>query len=126
MLLGREKSAFLGRRLSGMRARWPNHRENVDSFYEAELMRLKGELLLREDGGKEPAETAFRGAVRLARDTEARSLELRAATSLARLLCESGRTEEAHRELSPVVDLVNEGLDTPDFRDASELLGGLA
>ena len=61
----------------------------------------------------------------MARRQEARSFELRAATSLARLWRDQGKRAEAHDLLAPVYGWFTEGFDTPDLRDASALLDGL-
>jgi predicted ATPase len=98
--------------------------EKTDERYlEAELHRLRGEMLLAQapsDPG--PAERAFEKGLAVARAQGARSLELRAATSLARLWQVEGKTAEARELLAPVYDWFTEGLDTPDLVDAKTLL----
>jgi predicted ATPase/class 3 adenylate cyclase len=93
--------------------------------YRPELERLEGELLLldggAEDGGS-LAEPKFRRALELARRKGARWLELRASTSLARLLASRGRKEEACALLVPIYDWFTEGFDTQDLKDAKTLL----
>ncbi len=96
-------------------------------FYEAELDRLEGELVLAsaepDEGG---AEASFRKAITLARGQDAKSWELRAATSLARLWARQERREEARGVLGPVYGWFTEGLDTADLKKAKALLDELA
>jgi tetratricopeptide (TPR) repeat protein len=102
---------------------------NGERQWEAELLRLKGELLLVEPLGQQAeaeAEAAFRAALELARRQGARSLELRAATSLAGLLVRRGKHEAAERVLSPVYGGFSEGMETADLRAAAALLHALA
>jgi predicted ATPase len=96
-------------------------------YYLAELNRLEGELLLasKEPNGGE-AEASFRKAIAIAQAQGAKSLELRAATSLARLLVRQGRCEEAHALLAPVYGWFTEGFDTADLIAAKALLGQFA
>jgi adenylate cyclase len=93
-------------------------------FWDAELLRLKGELLLSNDEAE--AETLFRRALELARGQEAKTLELRAATSLARLWQRQGKPAEARDLLRPVYHWFTEGFDTGDLKDAKALLEELA
>ncbi len=94
-----------------------------ERFYEAELYRLKGELLLQQSENSAPAATAsFQQAITIAQHQEAKSLELRAATSLARLWQSQGRKQEAHDLLAPVYNWFTEGFDTADLKDAKGLL----
>jgi len=97
-----------------------------DRNWEPELHRLRGELLCRERGPGEPeVEHCFRRALEVARRQGARSLELRAATSLARLLAERSERQQGVDLLAPVCDWFTEGLDTPDLQDARALLDAL-
>ena len=94
---------------------------------EAELHRVKGALLLaRTPADPAGAETAFRDALEVARCQSAKSLELRAATSLARLWQQQGRRKEGRELLAPVYEWFTEGFDTRDLRDAKVLLKELA
>ena len=96
-------------------------------FNEAELYRLKGELLLAgADPGWQEAERCFRQALEIARRQSAKSLELRAATSLSRLLQRQGKREEARRLLTEVYAWFTEGFDTADLKDARALLDALS
>jgi predicted ATPase len=92
-------------------------------FYEPELLRLKGEFLLGLDPNNlTEAEAHFRQAVAIARRHQAKSLELRATTSLARLWHRQGRREEARATLAAVYGTFTEGFTTPDLVDAAALL----
>jgi predicted ATPase len=114
-----------------------------ERHYEAELHRLVGGLRLIQASGRSDADSAspgtsmmvgtgedplvevearFRQALNIARRQEAKSLELRAAMSLSRLLHQQGRIDEARRTLAEVYDWFTEGFDTPDLRDAKALL----
>jgi adenylate cyclase len=94
---------------------------------EAEAHRLKGELLLaRSPSDPAGAEASFRKALEIARGQSAKSWELRAATSLARLWQRQGREREARELLAPVYDWFTEGFDTGDLKDAKALLDELA
>ena len=95
--------------------------------WEAEIHRVKGELLLVQSSQNQAeAEACFNRALEVARGQEAKSLELRAATSLARLWGENKKLAEAHELLAPVHDWFTEGFDTADLKDAKALLEALA
>src|ERR671923_2474677 len=95
--------------------------------WEAELYRLKGELLLaRATGQDTEAETCFRQALDIARRQQAKSWELRAATSLSRLWQRQGKWAEAHELLAPIYGWFTEGFDTTDLQEAKALLAELA
>jgi predicted ATPase len=96
--------------------------------YEAELYRLKGELLLQ--GGKRhkklvEVEERFRQAVAVARRQQAKALELRAAMSLGRLWQQQGKLAEARQMLAEVYGWFTEGFDTADLQEAKALLDAL-
>jgi predicted ATPase len=94
-----------------------------ERMYEAEIYRLKGELLLQQTpDNHSAAEPCFYQALDVARQQEAKSLELRAAISLARLWQEQGKTTEAHRMLSKVYNWFTEGFETKDLQEARALL----
>ena len=99
-------------------------RDTFQPFYEAELHRLKGQLFLSRPDAP-AAEAAFQEALTIARRHEAKSLELRAATSLARLWQRDGKRDEAREVLAPVYSWFSEGFDTPDLRDGKALLDEL-
>jgi predicted ATPase len=99
---------------------------NGGRWLEAELHRLRGELLLvTPDRDPVAAETALRRALAVARDQGVRQWELRAATSLARLWRGQGRCVEARDLLAPVYGWFTEGFDTADLRDGRALLDAL-
>jgi TOMM system kinase/cyclase fusion protein len=97
----------------------------LDVFYDAELHRLRGELLARlaDSAG---AEAAFRRALEIAERQGARALALRAAIHLVRLLARGGRGAEGRTILAGIYEGFQEGLSTPDLDDARELLAGPA
>ena len=92
---------------------------------EAELHRLKGEALLAGAGTVSEAETAIEKGIEVARRQNAKSWELRAATSLARLRRQQGRPQEAAALLAPILAWFTEGFDTADLKDARTLLAEL-
>jgi predicted ATPase len=95
-------------------------------WYEPELYRLKGELLLQQSSGNSTeAETCFHHAISIAQNQSAKSWELRATTSLARLWQRQGKRQEAHDLLAPVYNWFTEGFDTADLQDAKALLDTL-
>jgi predicted ATPase len=92
-------------------------------FYEAELRRLQGELLLKQAApDRHQAETGLHRALDLARSQQAKSLELRAAMNLSRLWHHQGKKEEAYHLLKEIYGWFTEGFDTPDLQDAEVLL----
>jgi predicted ATPase len=92
----------------------------------ARMHQLRAELLLHATGRKDPAvEASLRTAIEIARAQGARGWELKAATSLARLLAERGQRREALDLLAPIHGWFTEGLDTPDLIEAKELLDTL-
>ncbi len=97
-----------------------------ERWWEAELYRLSGRYLTMAPGNTEEAEMRYRSALRIARKQGAKSLELRAATSLSRLLCEQKKRQEAQDLLAPVYDWFTEGFDTPDLIEAKALLDELS
>ncbi|MGH6916530.1 MAG: hypothetical protein ACREJ0_02395, partial [Geminicoccaceae bacterium] len=95
-------------------------------YWDSELQRLRGELLLAKNGSDAVAvETCFRQAIEIAQAQSAKSLELRAATSLARLWAEQGKRAEARDLLARVHGWFTEGFDTADLKDAKALLDEL-
>jgi len=103
-----------------------------ERFYEAELYRLKGELMLARSkvqslksqvtAPQGEAEACFLKAIEIARQQQAKSWELRAAISLARLWQSQAKSAEAHRMLSEVYNWFTEGFDTKDLQEAKTLL----
>jgi predicted ATPase len=94
---------------------------------EAGLYRLKGALLLQQSSSNQTeAELCFHQAIAIAQYQSAKSWELRAATSLARLWHQQGKHQEAHALLGPVSHWFTEGFDTADLQDAKAWLEELA
>jgi class 3 adenylate cyclase/tetratricopeptide (TPR) repeat protein len=105
------------RDLEGGRRQWDH----------AELYRLKGELLLLQNtAATTEAESCFREAIEIARRQQAKSWELRATMSLARLLAKQGKRAEARAMLAEIYAWFTEGFDTADLKDAKALLEALA
>ena len=106
---------------------WVN--ETGIGHYEAEIHRLQGELLLQASSGAQHVDsdsaTCFHRALAVARRQQARSLELRAAMSLARLWLRQGKRQAAHDLLAPVYGWFTEGFDTTDLKEAKALLATL-
>jgi predicted ATPase len=97
-----------------------------DPWYEAEMHRIKGELLLRQAVPEaSQADACFLQALAIARRQQAKSLELRAAMSLARLWQDQGKHAEARQLLAPIYNWFTEGFDTADLREAKGLLEAL-
>jgi predicted ATPase len=102
-------------------------RRGSDALWEPEVHRLMGDLLLRRNpSAPDRREFCYRRAIERARSQEAKSWELRAATSLARLWRDQGKPAEARDLLAPVYGWFTEGFDTADLKDAKSLLGHLA
>jgi len=98
-----------------------------ERFYEAELHRIKGELLLGQTTTDErEAEACFQKAIKVARGQSAKSLELRAAMSLSRLWQRKGKTAEARQLLAEIYGWFTEGFDTADLKEAKALLEELS
>ena len=94
-----------------------------ERYYEAEVYRIKGELLLQQAVPDAPqAEACFQQALAVARRQQARSWELRAAMSLSRLWQQQGKRAEARELLAPIYSWFTEGFDTPDLQEARALL----
>ena len=92
-------------------------------YYDAELHRLRAEILLDTDGNAvEQAEAHFHQSLEIARRQEAKTFELRAATTLARLWQRQGKREKARALLAPLYAWFTEGFDTRDLIDAKALL----
>jgi len=101
--------------------------ETGERFYEAELYRIRGELLLTQAAPDEAgAEASFRKAIEVAQHQSAKSLDLRAAASLARLWQRQGKREQARQLLEPVCGWFTEGHDTVDLKETKALLDELA
>ena len=122
-------------------------RNTEERFWEAELYRLYGELTLRQESQNvtiktqkskfskptshilEPeaeAEECFHKAIEIARRQQAKSFELRAAVSLARLWRHQGKQDQTHQLLAELYDWFTEGFDTKDLQEAKSLLTALS
>jgi class 3 adenylate cyclase/predicted ATPase len=94
-----------------------------ESWFEAEIKRVAGEIaLLSPDPDATKAEEYFEHALAVARQQQAKSWELRAAASMARLWYNQGKRQQAHDLLAPVYDWFTEGFDTRDLKEAKALL----
>jgi predicted ATPase len=100
--------------------------KNAERYFEAEIYRLRGELLRHAQGRPDETEACFQQALAVARRQQARALELRAAMSLARLWQQHGKCRDAYDVLAPIYDWFTEGFDTVDLQDARALLEELA
>jgi predicted ATPase len=97
-----------------------------ERWYESEIYHLKGELLLQQSlDNQAEAESCFHKAISIARSQQAKSFELRTATSLARLWQQQGKRQEAYDLLAPVYNWFTEGFDTADLKEAKALLDAL-
>ena len=101
--------------------------QHEERWWEAEVCHLRGTLLLRQPGTSQAeAEAWLQRALDVARRQEAKSLELRAAMSLARLWQQQGKRTEAYELLAPVYGWFTEGFDTVDLQEAKALLEELS
>jgi predicted ATPase len=101
--------------------------KNKDRLWEAEVLRLSGEIALMEKvRSATKAEAYFERALSVARQQQAKSWELRAAMSLARLWRDQGKVQQARELLAPVYGWFTEGFDTRDLKEAKALLEELA
>jgi predicted ATPase len=96
-----------------------------EHVWDADLHRITGTVLLAENK-RDEGQASLQQAIRIAQAQQAKSLELRAATSLAQLWGEQGRRADAHNLLAPVYGWFTEGFDTADLKDAAMLLCELA
>jgi predicted ATPase len=96
-----------------------------ERHWEAELRRLRGDLLLAQ-GDEAKAVASLRSAIKIARRQKAKSWELRATMSLARLRRRQGKTDEAQQMLAEILGWFTEGFDTADLREAKTLLDSLS
>ncbi len=100
-------------------------RAHNERWWDAELHRLRGELLLIQGADASDVEAALLRAIEIARSQQARSLELRATMSLARLWIAQHRSDDTRRRLDDVYNWFTEGFDTPDLQAAHLLLAQL-
>ena len=100
--------------------------KNDERCQEAELHRLKGELLLAESPAQvAAAEDCFHNSIETARRQQSKAWELRATMSLSRLWHSQGRSGDAHAALAAIYGTYTEGFATPDLVDAKALLQSL-
>jgi predicted ATPase len=125
-----EVSARLGHIEAGLQVLAEAHilvEQHEERWWEAEICRLRGVLLLRQPGTPQAeAEAWLQRALDVARRQEAKSLELRAAMSLSRLWQQQGKRQEAHDLLAPIYAWFTEGFDTADLQEAQALLAELS
>jgi predicted ATPase len=122
-------SARLGHTDDGLQALAEAHtlmEQQEARWWEAEVCRLRGVLLLSQPGTLAEAETWLQRALDVARFQEAKSLELRAAMSLSRLWQQQGKRAEAQALLAPIYGWFTEGFDTADLQEARALLEQLS
>jgi predicted ATPase len=123
-------ASHLGHTADGRQALAEAHtlvEQHDERWWEAEVHRLRGVLLLRQPGTPPAeAEAWLQRALDVARRQEAKSLELRAATSLAHLWQQQGKRQEAQDLVAPVYGWFTEGFDTADLQEAQALLDALA
>ena len=100
-------------------------RTHNERWWDAELHRLRGQLLLMHGADASDGEAAILRAIEIARSQQARSLELRATMSLARLWIAQNRGDDARRRLGDVYSWFTEGFETPDLQAARLLLAQL-
>jgi len=100
--------------------------EHEERQLDAEINRLIGELLLKQDDSNAlEAQDCFQRAIEVARKQSAKSWELRATMSLTRLLASQGHRDEARTMLAEIFSWFTEGFDTADLKDAKALLDEL-
>jgi predicted ATPase len=121
-----EVAAHLGHPEDGLRALAEAHtlvEQHEKRWWEAEVYRLRGGLLLRQIRTPQvEAEAWLQRALDVARHQEAKSLELRAAMSLSRLWQQQGKRAEARALLAPIYGWFTEGFDTADLQEAKALV----
>jgi predicted ATPase len=119
--LGQERRTEEG--LSAVAEALDGVQQTGERYYEAELYRLKGELTLQRLSVTNPhAEACFQQAFEIARKQSAKSLELRAAMSLARLWQQQSKKAEARQLLAEIYSWFTKGFDTKDLQEAKALL----
>jgi predicted ATPase len=123
-------STHLGHTEDGLQALAEAHtlvEQHEERWWEGEIYRLRGVLLRRQPVPQQAeAETCFQQALAVARHQQAKSLELRAAMSLARLWQHQDKCAEARELLAEMYGWFTEGFDTADLQDAKVLLEALA
>lgn len=114
-----------GEAFSALDEAYAESQEHGESWWDAELHRLRGEFLLTQGGDAAQSEDEFRHALEISRAQRAKSPELRAAMSMARLWQANGNTTDALQLLAPLYAWFTEGFDTPDLQRAHALIAQL-
>lgn len=129
LVLAADVEAQAGRNSAALGILEPARQISIDTglrVYDAEISRLRGDILLRLSPNNEAeAEACFADALATSRQQSCRALELRTVASLARLRRDQNRSKEARELLAPVCDWFTEGQDVPDLKAAKALLAGL-
>jgi predicted ATPase len=99
--------------------------QSGEHWFDAELLRLQGELLQMQGTLPQVVQNYFEQAIAIARGQEAKMWELRATMSLCKLWHEQGRTGDARARLAEIYHWFTEGWETPDLQDARALLASL-
>jgi predicted ATPase len=122
------RAGNVGQGLSAIDEALARSEQNEEYWYKAELLRIRGDLVVRGEGANAAgeAEKSLRQSLVLSREQEALSWELRTALSLSRLWRDNQRGAEAHALLAPIYGRFKEGFGTDDLRAAKQLLGELA
>jgi hypothetical protein len=120
-----EAYLLAGQQEAGLRAADESLYPSEETWWLPEQYRLRAELLLQTPGAEAEAEALLREAADLAKSQKARSLELRALTSLTRLQSQQGRKADGLDRLARCYAAFTEGFDLPDLRDAEALLADL-
>lgn len=123
-LLGRAclTAGHIGAGLEAVEQAFAHSRQNNEPWWDSEIHRLYGELLLAQGVDASQVEAEFQRALELARTQQAKALELRAATSLAQLWQADSRAADAKQLLAPLYAWFTEGFETPDLQNARALL----
>jgi len=111
--------------LAALEQAFAESQQNKEQWWDAELHRLRGELIWARGADADEVEAAFCRSIEIAQSQQAKSLELRAATSLTRLWQVTGRSGAARQLLVPVYGWFTEGFDTPDLQAAQFLIAQL-
>jgi class 3 adenylate cyclase/DNA-binding response OmpR family regulator/tetratricopeptide (TPR) repeat protein len=120
-----ERAGEIGRAQEAIAAALKNVEKSGERIWEAEIHRLKGRLLMRTRATAREAEACFVKGMKIASHQQAKSLELRAATGLGKLLMQNGKMERARKVLAPVYGSFSEGFRCKDMVEAKTLLDRL-
>jgi DNA-binding SARP family transcriptional activator/tetratricopeptide (TPR) repeat protein len=120
-----QRAGWIDLGLKAVEQGFSESRQNGEHWWDAELHRLRGELIWSQGAEMDEIEAAFRRATEIAQSQQAKSLELRAATSLARLWQANGKPAAARELLAPLYAWFSEGFDTPGLQKAQALINEL-